>query len=246
MPADSYLNFLTQPYVRERMKDLDSDIALRAIVQYAERNEAPLQKAAPSRGYAPYLIEQGADPVWAHRISTLIVDYAVQFEREARWMTEVARSLRFIAKSTRTRKSIAPKVYLLVKACERTTIIEALLAAAGVDEYKFLTTLQSVVNGDERSYPKLVRLAAPLIQFLPTRRGPKASAKTIAHEMFLERIVAPLSKTSGYTWNLRLEDFTDACTLATRREFADPDFDPRPARRRMKANASAPSAPRAH
>jgi hypothetical protein len=39
----------------------------------------------------------------------------------------------------------------------------------------------------------------------------------------------------GYTYSPDLEDFTDELTKATRIEFGDPNFDPRPAVRRARA-----------
>jgi hypothetical protein len=40
----------------------------------------------------------------------------------------------------------------------------------------------------------------------------------------------------AYTWSDEQEIFTDPLTNATRLEFGKPDFDPRPAYRRVRAN----------
>jgi hypothetical protein len=63
-------------------------------------------------------------------------------------------------------------------------------------------------------------------------RGEKPSASSIAHELFLEK--QGRKGAFYYTLDTETEDFTDPATQATRVEFNEPLFDPRPAARRLK------------
>jgi hypothetical protein len=69
---------------------------------------------------------------------------------------------------------------------------------------------------------------------LSVARGPKISAASAAHEFFLACLEG-IKEAQAYTWSAVLDDFCDSVTKATRLEFEEPHFDPRPARRRVRA-----------
>jgi hypothetical protein len=79
--------------------------------------------------------------------------------------------------------------------------------------------------------PQIAAAVAPLLS-IP--RGPKISTASAAHEILLEELVS-VTGSQGYTWDSYKEDYSDPLTQATRREFRDPDFDPRAAYRRVRA-----------
>jgi hypothetical protein len=69
---------------------------------------------------------------------------------------------------------------------------------------------------------------------LSIARGPKIGAASAAHEFLLAGFVSFMGP-HAYTWSTLEDDFIDAVTEATRLEFDEPEFDPRPAHRRRKA-----------
>jgi hypothetical protein len=75
----------------------------------------------------------------------------------------------------------------------------------------------------------LCAIAATVAPRLSVSRGRKISAASAAHEFVSEELG------QAYTFSPVLEDFTDELTKATRIEFGDPNFDPRPAVRRARA-----------
>jgi hypothetical protein len=93
--------------------------------------------------------------------------------------------------------------------------------------------LKSVVEGREIDRARITAIAAHVSRHLPTERGKRIRASSAAHEFFLDQVVS-LEAPRAFTWSNLEDDFTDAVTLATRKEFNDPDFDPRPARRRLR------------
>ena len=97
-----------------------------------------------------------------------------------------------------------------------------------------LSSFESVADGHEAAYRRLTEIAASIAPRLQNPRGIKVRAASAAHEFFLENVVMP-QKPRAYTWDQYKEDFTDSMTEATRHEFEDCEFDPRPAYRRFKA-----------
>jgi hypothetical protein len=108
-------------------------------------------------------------------------------------------------------------------------VIDQIFSEAGLHEAEFIKFLESAVDGDSAVHSRLCTIAATVAPRLSVPRGPKISAASAAHEL--------LSEVTGcrYTSSPDLEDFTDDFTKATRVEFGDPDFDPRPAVRRARA-----------
>jgi hypothetical protein len=76
-------------------------------------------------------------------------------------------------------------------------------------------------------------IAAAVAPSARSARGAKITAASAAHELFLE-MSASFGLPGGYTRSGIDGEYTDPRTQATRQEFDDRDFDPRPAHRRVK------------
>jgi hypothetical protein len=76
-------------------------------------------------------------------------------------------------------------------------------------------------------------IAAAVAPSVRSARGAKITAASAAHELFLE-MSASFGLPGGYTRSGIDGEYTDPRTQATRQEFDDRDFDPRPAHRRVK------------
>jgi hypothetical protein len=81
--------------------------------------------------------------------------------------------------------------------------------------------------------PDVCRIAKAIWRRVAVSRGPKLTHASAAHEYFLES--QSIFGDGAFTWSPEEEDFTDRLTQATREEFVDPDFNPVPARRRLRA-----------
>jgi hypothetical protein len=125
---------------------------------------------------------------------------------------------------------------VLLAAWNETSIIETIFSNGSLSgESEFVEALRGAAREDDGAYERLTATAAILLPYLLNPRGPKISAASAAHEFFLEAPVEALSsRAGGYTWRDLEADFVDEQTEATRREFTNPDFDPRPAYRRVK------------
>ena len=77
------------------------------------------------------------------------------------------------------------------------------------------------------------RIAAAIRHRVTVSRGPKLTHASAAHQYFLE--TQSIFRPAAFTWSAVNEDFTDRLTQATREEFDDPDFNPVPAWRRLRA-----------
>lgn len=109
----------------------------------------------------------------------------------------------------------------------------------GTELSELVYLLKGGVNGEPLERDRIREIAAAVVRSFPSARGPKVSAASAAHEEFLKcaRIFGP----HGYTYSNDKEDFVDERTKATRFEFDDPDFDPRPAYQRFSARRKAKS-----
>ena len=77
---------------------------------------------------------------------------------------------------------------------------------------------------------EIARMAGPRIRI---RRGPKVTAASAAHELFLEK--HGIRGASAYSYSDLEGNFIDEATQATRLEFPRVRFGPQPASRRLKA-----------
>ena len=196
-----------------------------------------MSRTPPSVGYEPLLIDRGFKPEVARGVAALLVRVGKRRARESQWRRGVITAFRFLAGPQRSKRAILRKATYLLEAWEETSIIETIFNEAGFSEQAFINLLKMVVEGHEIDYRRIAEIAVALGPALKISRGPKISAASAAHEFFLEE-VGQVVNSHGYTWSGIEENFTDAATNATRLEFADPDFDPRPAHRRVKAQRS--------
>jgi hypothetical protein len=230
--------YLTRPDVVEQLKPLAI-----LFTKISKVWEGMFQMAAmigqraidsfPSRAYAPLLIDKGVNPSCAHALASLAISRGSRIEKETKRLPAVVGAIRFLAKPGRRRRAILCKAEVLLAAWEETSIIETIFDDANLLEFEFIGLLKSVVDGREVAWQRITEIAATIAPLLSIPRGPKITAASAAHEVLLEEL-GSLKGFQGYSWNPYEEDFTDFLTLATRREFTQTYFDPRPACRRLK------------
>ena len=80
--------------------------------------------------------------------------------------------------------------------------------------------LQTIIDGGAIDRERIKTIAAAIAPSLPRARGPKISAASAAHELFLETN-ASFGLPAGYTWSDIEGDYIDPQTQATRQEFGD-------------------------
>jgi hypothetical protein len=102
--------------------------------------------------------------------------------------------------------------------------------------------LPSAAKGNEMAIERILeiaRMAAPRIRI---SHGPKVTAASAAHELFLEK--HGIRGASAYSYSDLEEDFIDDATRATRLEFPGEPFGPQPASRRLKGRRQLAGVPR--
>jgi hypothetical protein len=230
---------LAHPGVVERMRSSQTpgDELLRLAVGFLAQVGIAIQwvrQSPSSPGYEPWLTKHSVDPVFARAMALMVVRRGNRVADESKRLSAVVSAIRFLAKPGRHRRAIPNRVGVLLAAWEETSVIEEMFSDAGLDESELVLLLKSAAQGNDCAYSRLTEVAASLLPHLPIRRGPKISAASAAHEFFLEEVVLPRGP-HAYTWSPNEEKCTDPLTQATRQEFGCPDFDPRPAYRRLKA-----------
>lgn len=228
--------YFGQPDVIERTKPIQA--FWKAFCHFGEHAAATLLYLAecpPSPGYEPWLIEHGCSTVIARWLAGLIVRWGKLVAEDDANLSSAADAIRFLARPSRRPSAASRKARVLLLAWQKTSVLEdVIFDGTDLDVFEFVRLLEMASAGQNAAHQRLQVMAASLTAHLSVRRGPKVNAASAAHEFFLEKIVFPM-KGPAYTWDAIKEDFTDPVTEATRREFDDPDFDPRPARRRLMA-----------
>ena len=235
--------YFTRPEVGERMKRVETAFA--AFMKNMERLFEPIgaatlaiAKSPPSPGYEPFFVRRGADPVLARMMALVLVHRGRRIEAESRRHRAVVEAVRFLAKPGRRSSSIVRRATVLLAAWNESSAIESIFRNAPRNSImEFAEALKGAATGDVVACERVMAIAAVFLLHLSNPPGPKISAASAAHEFFLEG-QAENGRPSGYTWNPIDQEFVDELTIATRREFANPDFDPRPAHRRFKARES--------
>jgi hypothetical protein len=189
----------------------------------------------PSRGYEPLLIESGWHPLVARGMAKLAVRHGKRRAKESKRRRPVFDAIRFLGERKRQRRAILRRTELLLQAWKETSIIESCFDEIGLNETEFIRLLESVVEGREADCPRITEIAAMVSPRLFLLRGPKIGAASAAHEFILASDIEVSSRQRPDTYRRRSSEYVDALTEATRREFDVPDFDPRSARRRLKA-----------
>jgi hypothetical protein len=192
-----------------------------------------ISRSPASPGYEPLLIKRGENPLLARVKAYLTVDQAGKIANESRRYREVVAAIRFLAKPNRSRWALERKIALLLAASRETRIIRTIFIETHLSDHIFVSMLPLAAQGDKTAIEwilKIARTAAPQIRI---RRGPKVSAASAAHELFLEK--QGMRGASAYSYSALEKDFIDEATQATHLEFPGRPFGPRPASRRLKA-----------
>jgi hypothetical protein len=183
----------------------------------------------PSKGYQPLLAAScGLHPTSARLLSHIITRHGEREARDASIFGDVVRAIRFLSKSERDPTAVREKIAFLLASASETTVLEPIMPNA-VDENGFIQLLETAARNGQTQ--QLTERCAELSRQLAIKRGPKRSAASFAHQFLLEHLPG---KQRAYTYTSDV-GFTDKITEATRLEFGHGNFDPRPARRRIRA-----------
>jgi hypothetical protein len=199
-----------------------------------------ISELPPSRGYEPLLVANGWNPIAARGLAALAVRSGKRQAKEGKWHRPVFDAIRFLAVPGRQKRAILARAKVLIAAWNETSIIETAFDKAGLRETEFIKLLEATSKDENVDYKHLAKIAAEITPHLSLPRGPKISAPSAALEFFLEDGAPELvKKRRPHSRHSRSEEYCDALTEATRREFATPHFDSRSARRRSNARLGA-------
>ena len=192
-----------------------------------------ISRSPASPGYEPLLIKRGENPLLARVKAYVAVDQGRKIADESRKYREVVSAIRFLAKPKRSRWAVNRKIGLLLAVSRETRIIRAIFIETNLSDHILINLLPWAAQGNEMALERILeiaRMAAPQIRI---RRGPKVTAASATHELFLEK--HGIRGASAYSYSDLEGDFIDEATQATRLEFPGIRFGPQPASRRLKA-----------
>ena len=172
----------------ETAADRISSVIERVLIPACEMVER-LQKLSPAPGYEPMLIERGHHPPVARGLSYGIIHLGKDVANEARMQRTVVDALRFLAKPGRTNRSISRRAAMLLQEWNTASNLGNAFNGVDVSVFEFAEALEGAVRGDLAAGQRVTEVAAALAPKLSVRRGPKASAASIAH------VVAPKGRT---------------------------------------------------
>jgi hypothetical protein len=187
----------------------------------------------PSPGYEPMLREHGFNSISARGLAHLLVKSGKRQEKEEQLRLSVVKAIRGLAQP-QAESQLLERARIVLQAADESTIVDTICCEVGLREFDLSAPLQALVSGKPVDRQRLTEIIEKLTPALSVRRGPKRSAASAAHEFALASGLPAQLGCSAYTLNDVMGDFTDPLTQATRREFSDPHFDPRPAHRRVK------------
>ena len=194
-----------------------------------------ISRSPASAGYEPLLIKRGENPLLARVKAYLAVDQGRKIADESRKYREVVTAVRFLAKPNRSRWAVNRKIALLLAASQETRIIRAIFLEAHDSDHILINLLPSATQGNEMAIERILEIAPMGFDRsrIRIRRGPKVTAASATHELFLEK--HGIRGASAYSYSELEQDFIDEATQATRLEFPGARFGPQPASRRLKA-----------
>jgi hypothetical protein len=99
-------------------------------------------------------------------------------------------------------------------------------------------SVSPILFGEKFDGDRITALAAAVAPMLTLHRGPKVSSSS-AHEFLLKEWPVISVRRPPIARRTHSQEYVDALTEATRREFRNLSFDSRPARRRVKAQREA-------
>jgi hypothetical protein len=195
---------------------------------------ARISELPPSRGYELLLVANGWNSIAARGLAATAVRSGKRQAQESKRHRPVCGAIRFLAVPGRQKRAILARAKVLIAAWKETSIIETMFDKAGLDETEFIKLLEAASKGGSIDCRRLAEIAAEIAPHLSLSRGPKISAPSATLEFILKSGGEFLKKRPPSSRRNRSDDYCDALTEATRREFATSDFDSRSARRRSK------------
>jgi hypothetical protein len=211
-------------------------LMMATIAQRAEEN-------FPSKAYGQYFKDHGVHPVLAQPLGSLTISLGTREANASRQVAEVVEALRFLAQGNRRKRAILFRARGLLAAHDETSMLDQVFGKAGLNDTELselVYLLKVFVNGGPLERDRIREIAAEVAPSLPSARGRKVSPASAAHEQLLETVEGYIGR-RGYTYSACEDDFVDEQTKATRLEFGDPHFDPRPAYQRLAARRKAKS-----
>ena len=209
-----------------------------SFVKWARQFVDAIERAPPSKGYEPLFIGLGNEHLTARFLARVIVTVGPKYADENnRQRPTIATAIRNLGrKGTRRTRFIAKTCETMLSMPVAHSLIDCIFTESGHQDLsnEFPNLLERAVAADPVACRRLTEIAKTVADDISPPRGMKISLATAMHELVLE-MLRRAGKQIAYTWNDDQEDFVDDVTQATRREVGNPDFDPRPARRRMRA-----------
>ena len=187
----------------------------------------------PSKGYEPLLLANGYNAISARGMAHIARRSGRRQAIEAKRIRPVYDAIRFLAKPRR-KGAILCRAKLLLAAWNETSIIETLFDGTGLGEREFIEILEAIVGKREADFARLTEIATQVAPHLALQRGPKVSQPSASHAFVVEGDVKLINRRRPHSRNDRTAENCDALTEATRLEFDQPNFDSRPAKRRLK------------
>jgi hypothetical protein len=245
--------YLGRPETAEQLTRLDealvavrdaARIAAESLISGMTLIVAGIAKRAeenfPSKAYGPFLKDRGVHPVLAQRLGSLTISLGTRRSNESQQLGAIVEAFRFLVHRNRRKSAILSRARVLLAAHDETSILDRIFREAGLSEAEFVSLLKVAVNGGPVARDRIREIAAEVAPSLPSARGRKVGAASAAHEQFLEMVERWIGP-RAYTYSACEGDFVDKLTKATRLEFGDPHFDPRPACQRLAARRKARS-----
>jgi len=192
------------------------------------------QGLKPSPGYEPLLERMGFDQGAARAVARFAVREGERRSTEGKIRRQISKDIRFLAKAPSRKSAIVGCARRLYATWDKHRAIGDFIFEANVDDFDFMRVVKLVADGNEQEIGPLIQMAAKCAPGLPIRPGPRISAASAAHQFFLEnRLGIFRGPFPGSDGQPRTAEYVDALTAATRIEFSNDDFDPRPAKRRV-------------
>jgi hypothetical protein len=191
-------------------------------------------KYPKDKGYGKFLETLGYDRNRAGMMAAMILEEGRVRAATAKRNAEFAQALRRLANSRLETEAFLANAKVALEAMSGTVLTRGLFdGLPRFDGLVFIRALKFCLAGDLSDRPDVCRIAKAIWRRVAVSRGPKLTHASAAHEYFLES--QSIFRTVAFTWSPYSEDFTDRLTQATREEFDDPDFNPVPSRRRLRA-----------
>jgi hypothetical protein len=186
----------------------------------------------PSTGYEPALTQLGVNQLAARAMAHLAANSGKRRAKEQQLRPQVVKTIKALIAAPRER--LLSYAEYLHQVADESTIIDTICCEVDLREWDLLKPLRAIVDDETADREHLIAVVVKLGPALRVPRGRKTSAASFAHQFLLEGGLPEQLKCSALTYDAAVEDFTDPLTQATRNEFGDGDFDPRPAKRRAQ------------